>query len=644
MAEYIVGTTAGLLAAAKSAVAGDVIKLSAGNYAGVSLLNINPRGTVTITSADPANPAVFSDMNVRYSSNLSFSDIVMQVRTTSANAYDFRVQDAAKIAFSNTVFNGTGMNPVVDTTGLHVTRSTGISVTGSEFKNLVHGVAFIDNTNVSVTGTSFHDIRSDGIRGGGNSHVDFSTNFFTNFHPRDGEHADAIQFWTTNTAVSESDIRVVGNVFLRGDTGSTIHGIFFRDALNLPFQNVTVTDNLVVGANFNGMTFEGVQSGTVTRNTIVAFQDMDSWLRTSNNETTLNIYGNSAFKYVTQYNELLDNTLNAAASDGGLAALRAWAQTNAIPGGFAGWSQLAAEAGLDWSGTTTAGSSTALEPVSDAKTLYGTTGDDTLLPASGVMDVYGRDGNDLLRGNGTAKLMGEGGADQYEVRSTGDVVVELAGQGRDTVLSWINYVLPAHVEDLVLQGAATSGTGNVLDNRISGGINADKLRGLGGNDVLWGFDGKDTLYGDAGNDVLNGGAGNDTLNGGTGNDTLNGDAGNDRLNGAAGADILTGGAGADLFVFDKNALGTAMDQIMDFQRGEDKIHLAAIDAIAASAFTNDVFRFIGTKAFSGTSGELHAVAYNGGMLVEGDTNGDAKADFSIMVHNMSGLSASDFTL
>ena len=70
MAEFIVGTTAALLTAAKSAVASDVIKLSAGTYAGVDLLRLNPSGAVTITSTNPTRrPAVFADLDVRYSSN-----------------------------------------------------------------------------------------------------------------------------------------------------------------------------------------------------------------------------------------------------------------------------------------------------------------------------------------------------------------------------------------------------------------------------------------------------------------------------------------------------------------------------------------------------------------------------------------------
>ena len=61
----------------------------------------------------------------------------------------------------------------------------------------------------------------------------------------------------------------------------------------------------------------------------------------------------------------------------------------------------------------------------------------------------------------------EGGAgnDILFVDNPGDVVVELVGQGPDTVRSSIAYVLGANVEQLELLGTAgISGTGNELNN------------------------------------------------------------------------------------------------------------------------------------------------------------------------------------
>src|SRR5262249_53493765 len=64
------------------------------------------------------------------------------------------------------------------------------------------------------------------------------------------------------------------------------------------------------------------------------------------------------------------------------------------------------------------------------------------------------------------------------------------------------------------------GTGNALDNIISGNNGNNVLSGLTGNDILLGQGGDDLVLGGAGNDTLQAGPGGDTLVGGIGSDTF----------------------------------------------------------------------------------------------------------------------------
>lgn len=165
--------------------------------------------------------------------------------------------------------------------------------------------------------------------------------------------------------------------------------------------------------------------------------------------------------------------------------------------------------------------------------LSGLDGDDTLLGSTGNDTLSGGAGNDVLDGGtGADDMAGGAGDDSYSVDQSGDAVVELAQDGYDTITSEINYVLPEHVERLILSGSATQGTGNELANTII----ANEL----GN----------TLEGLAGDDALVGGSGDDTLLGGTGDDTLSGGAGADALDGGAGADAMVGGSDDDSYVVD----------------------------------------------------------------------------------------------
>jgi len=278
--------------------------------------------------------------------------------------------------------------------------------------------------------------------------------------------------------------------------------------------------------------------------------------------------------------------------------------------------------------------------------------------------ITGGDGNDTLNGGiGNDTLIGGLGDDVYVVDSANDVIYEgwqidpatgllavdpvtganiplLVQSGADrveTTLGTYNLSTPAlrqFIEDLAYTGAGNfTGTGNTLDNIITGAGGNDNLSGLDGLDTLHGGAGNDTLNGGNGNDLLNGDAGNDSLVGGAGNDQLNGGDGVDRLIGGAGADTLRGGAGADVFVYavaaDTGTTVAARDTIADFESGVDKIDLSAIDARPGG--TVNPFAWIADAAFSAQGQLRYRVDLaTGEVIVEGNTdNNFATAEFTI---------------
>ncbi len=133
-----------------------------------------------------------------------------------------------------------------------------------------------------------------------------------------------------------------------------------------------------------------------------------------------------------------------------------------------------------------------------------------------------------------------------------------------------------------------------------------------------------------------------------GKDTLDGDGGDDLLIGGLGKDILTGGSGFDVFIFDEAIESTKSanrDVITDFHRAEgDKIGLVNIDANSKTPLTNETFKFTGTNDFTHKAGQLHYVKHSGYLMVEGDIDGNGKADFQIEVHGATKLIAGDFGL
>ena len=131
-------------------------------------------------------------------------------------------------------------------------------------------------------------------------------------------------------------------------------------------------------------------------------------------------------------------------------------------------------------------------------------------------------------------------------------------------------------------GANMNVTGTEVSNQIQPGTGDDYVQAMGGND---------TIYGKGGNDTLSGGSGNDYIDAGLNDDLLIGGEGYDRLR---------GGIGADTF---RLSTGHGMDHIMDFNDGEDKIEIRAIDG-----FENIVVR-------PGADGNARIFNLNGHTMV-----------------------------
>jgi Ca2+-binding RTX toxin-like protein len=102
--------------------------------------------------------------------------------------------------------------------------------------------------------------------------------------------------------------------------------------------------------------------------------------------------------------------------------------------------------------------------------------------------------SDTLRGTAGADTLAAGlGDDTYYVNHKGDLVVEYANGGIDTVHASVSYALSGNVENLVLDGAdALDGSGNRMDNVLTGNAANNVLAGGGGNDTLVGGGGYDT--------------------------------------------------------------------------------------------------------------------------------------------------------
>lgn len=272
--------------------------------------------------------------------------------------------------------------------------------------------------------------------------------------------------------------------------------------------------------------------------------------------------------------------------------------------------------------------------------LLGADGDDSLLGDGGVDILDGGDGNDILRGGadrdvlygaegndtlfgeagddelngglGVDRMLGGLGDDRYTVDDAGDVIVEQAGEGTDTVSQRSEtYTLGQNLEHIVVSGPNSHTTnGNELDNFIfgdrPGNTNLAKtLRGLGGNDTI--------VAGDA-NDRLEGGDGDDRLDGGLGADTLVGGAGNDLYFLSEAGDIIQ----------ESGNQGDSDQVVATFDINLSDVQYTSIENLALSGTANLTGRGnFGDNVVVGNSGDNTLFGGDGNDTINGQEGSDA---------------------
>ncbi|KQM36423.1 calcium-binding protein [Sphingomonas sp. Leaf10] len=568
----LVGSYATLQAAVAAAQDGDTILLAAGTYTGTVTVDKD----VTIKGA---NAGIRGDGVRGAESNLSGAVFVT----------------AAGVTFDGVHFSGAG-KPLGYTFDSGLTaQANGLTVTNSLFDG--NGEVAIQTTQVTGLDIGRSKFAGYGIGAyvsGGGSTGSIHDNLFQ------GEGGGATGLG--NGVNSEtSGVTIVGNTF---------DGLY-AGVLNLfPFgpQTVDLTDYVFGNVLTNNTAERPIQVYPTAQST--------SFLGTNENEafngdyagaTPVSFDGRGGNDHI--YGGAGADTLKGGAGDdviySGLGA-------DVIDGGANDdtvdyrYSSAAVQVNLA-TGVNTGGEA-AGDMIAAVENVTGSGFDDMLTGNGGANTLNGGAGNDRLDGGaGTDMLVGGSGNDLYIVDVSTDAVVEAADEGADTVQSSVSYTLGANVENLTLTGGAITGTGNQLNNVITGTSGNNTLSGNNGNDTLDGGTGNDVLVGGRGDDVyvvdttgdvvseqvdegtdtvravLNtytlganlenltfAGSGNFAGTGNGASNVLTGGTGNDTLDGKAGVDTLIGGIGNDSYIID------TVGDVVTEQAGE------GVDGVTAS--------------------------------------------------------------
>ncbi|ULA63471.1 MAG: hypothetical protein LZF86_110167 [Nitrospira sp.] len=238
-----------------------------------------------------------------------------------------------------------------------------------------------------------------------------------------------------------------------------------------------------------------------------------------------------------------------------------------------------------------------------------------ILVGSSAINATGNGLNNVLTGNSAANVLDGGagidtmsgglGDDGYLVDNAGDVVMENANEGIDTVQASVTYVLGENIENLTLVGsAAINATGNALDNVLAGNGAANVLTGGAGNDtyvvgigdtVVESVSGGTDTVQSALTYMLGSNIENLTL---TGASAINGtgNALDNVLIGNSAANVLTGGTGNDTYV-----IGAGDTVVENANAGIDTIQ-SSVAWTLGSNFEN--LTLTGAGAVNGTGNSL----------------------------------------
>lgn len=273
--------------------------------------------------------------------------------------------------------------------------------------------------------------------------------------------------------------------------------------------------------------------------------------------------------------------------------------------------------------------------------------DDLGLTGNGLNNTLrGNSGSNVLTGGGGADTMiGGAGNDTYYVDNALDVVIENAGEGMDSITSTVSYQLGPNIENLVLAGSSLIGSGNALNNTITGGNGNDFIDGGAGADMMIGGIGNDSYMIDDAGDVVTeaAGAGNDTVyvpfsysvagtnienivlsgtgdfnaTGSTAVNKLTGNAGSNTLDGGTGADTMAGGSGDDVYVVDN--VGDVINE--NSNDGFDRVSSSVTYTLGSNV---EKLTLTGTSGIHGTGNALdNTIEGNSGANT---LNGGAGAD------------------
>lgn len=262
-----------LAAALKAARPGDVVRIDAAFTGAIGLDGLKfeaPGVTVVGPEGGPRPKVAGIELGSCEGLTLAGLDLGLNTRIQAVA----NVIGCARIDLADLVL---AIAPRSTLGGLLFSFSRDVTIRDSIVRDLGTGVRSYMSAGVSVVRNRFRDLSGDAVQSNMSNGVTIDGNDFSDFHTGPGDHPDAIQFFTLRQTSPTTDVVIRNNTVTRG-SGDIVQGIFLGDEAGVGFDRVTIDDNAIVGAMFNGIAVGNGRLVSASRNFVQGFADMDSWM------------------------------------------------------------------------------------------------------------------------------------------------------------------------------------------------------------------------------------------------------------------------------------------------------------------------------------------------------------------------------
>jgi hypothetical protein len=286
----MVATPEALADALRTIGPGTEVLLAPGDYGGLSIKGLagSDGAPVTLRAADPARPPVFTGMDLRDAAHVVFEDVVFDYTFTPGDPIHhrpFQISGGSDVTIRNALFDGDHVGGVSSTDdgfgngyGLGIRGVTGVMIEGSEIRDFARGIVVTESRDITLRGNDLNAIRSDGIDLVQVVNVLIEANYIHDFErsAESGDHADMIQFWTSQTTARSEKIVIRGNL-LNSGRGLYTQSIFMRNELvdqglagaEMFYRDVTIEENVIINAHTHGISVGETIGLVIANNTLI---------------------------------------------------------------------------------------------------------------------------------------------------------------------------------------------------------------------------------------------------------------------------------------------------------------------------------------------------------------------------------------